>query len=288
MAASSAPAAAPAVCPRAGIAVPWSEAADTDSRCALLLRLMDRGLDLTDDTGRQILGEFARTHATVLELDGHALLPAPALGFLLQELPDAARMINFYNNTRYQVAWLNRDRSRFFATNNRSMQANFKRFQTRTSGGISDYLLFESGKTRLLLWQLTGKTVISIHLESQGQTTRYNIRIHIFTDSPGFHSFFESGLFRYLARTIVRGIIEDMTGAANKLAESKDTLPTLSPGFAEGLRSRVLHGIIDPEPAGQLLDGHRLGQIAGFVHIGPLDECNVVCQQLQGDGIDYR
>jgi hypothetical protein len=223
------------VCPGAGVIVaPGDEG--PDYRCALLMRLMEGGLDLGGDTGGQVLAELARPYATVLELAGDALLPGPAMGFLLEELPDTARMINFYKNTRYEVAWLTQDRSRFIATNNRTLRATFKRFNTRRAG---DYLLFESGTARLLFWQLNGNTIVDFHLEPRERATRYIIKLHIFTDSPGFHSFFESGLFRYLARTMVQEIIGDMVEAANKLAESRDTLPAMSPDFIRNLRMHV-------------------------------------------------
>jgi hypothetical protein len=237
MADSSAGAGATVVCSEARVIVPPGDE-DPDYRCALLVRLVAGGLDPGDDTGRHVLTELARPYATVLELTGDALLPAPALDFLLEELPDTARMINFYKNTRYEVAWLSQDRSRFIATNNRTMQATFKRFQTPTADRASDYLLFESGTARLLFWQLNGNTIVDFHLEPRERATRYSIKIHIFTDSPGFHSFFESGLFRYLARAIVQGIIGDMVEAANKLAESKDAFPVLSPTFIEEFRTR--------------------------------------------------
>jgi hypothetical protein len=228
---SSAGAGATVVCPEVGVVVPPGDE-DPDYRCALLTRLIEGGLNLGGGIGRQVLAEIARPYVTVFEVAGDALLPGPALRFLLEELPDTARMINFYENTRYEVAWLTQDRSRFIATNNRTLQATFKRFKTRTADGAGDYLLFESGSAKLLFWQLNGNTIVDLHLEPRKRATRYNIKIHIFTDSPGFHSFFESGLFRYLARTMVQGIIGDMVEAANKLAESRDALPTLSPDFA--------------------------------------------------------
>ena len=238
MADSSAGAGATVVCPGARVIVPLGDE-DPDYRCALLARLVAGGLDPGDDTGRQVLTELARPYVTVLQLTGDALLPAPALDFLLVELPDTARVINFYKNTRYEVAWLSQDRSRFMATNNRTMQATFKRFQTPTADRASDYLLFESGTARLLFWQLNGNTVVDFHLEPRERATRYSIKIHIFTDSPGFHSFFESGLFRYLARMMVQGIIGDMVESANKLAESRDTLPALSPVFVKNLQLQM-------------------------------------------------
>ena len=181
MADSSAAAGATVACAGTGVTVP-AGGDDPHYRCALLGRLIEGGLDPDDDTGRQILAELARPYATVLELAGDALLPGPALGFLLEELPGAARMINLYKNTRYEVAWLTRDRSRFMATNNRTMQATFTRFQTHTA---NDHLLFESGTARLLFWQLNGNTIVDFHLEPGERATRYRIRIHIFTDSPG-------------------------------------------------------------------------------------------------------
>ena len=224
-----------ALCPQSGIAVhPGVEG--PERRCALWMRLIDRGLVLSSETGIQVQRELARPYATVLNLTGQASLPAAALEFLMEELPDTARMINFYKKSRYVVAYLDDGRSRFFATNNRSMQATFRQFQKLKIGGASDYLLFESGEASLLFWRFKGSAIIEFSLAPRGLKSHYDITVHIFTHSQGFHSFFESGLFRYIVGFMARGIIGDMTGAAKKLAASKDEFPTQSPAFIEDLR----------------------------------------------------
>ena len=258
--------------PKSGLSFPPRDE-DPDYRCALLTRLIEGGLNLGGGIGRQVLAEIVRPHVTVLELAGDALLPGPALRFLLEELPDTARMINFYENTRYEVAWLTQDRSRFIATNNRTLQATFKRFKTRTTDGAGDYLLFESGSARLLFWQLNGATIVGLHLEPGERATRYNIKIHIFTDSPESIRSSNPGFSDTWRGRWCRGLSEIWW---------KRQTSWRNQGMRCPICPRVLQrrsGRASCTARWGLLDGHRFGQVAGFVNIGPLDESDVVSQK---------
>lgn len=223
-------------CPGSGAAV-YPDPEDDGHRCGLARQFAIRDVVLAGETGGKIAGEFARRYATQLELTGTADLPVASIRFLLEELPDTARLINHYEGTRYEIKYLDGARERFFATNNRNMSATFSRFRTLVSNGTSRYLLFESGEAKFLFWHFKGSAIIELDLMASGDETDYAARMHIFTDLKRYRSFFRSGIFRYVIKSVVTRIIGNLVSAANSLIDSNENVASLSMEFVRTLRS---------------------------------------------------
>ena len=119
------------------------------------------------------------------------------------------------------------------------MQATFRQFLTRVDGNESDYLLFESGEARLLFWRFRGSTILEIDLIPQAQATDYQIMIHIFSDSSGYHSFFESALFKYLIRNLVFGVVDKISRSAAELSDTTGLVQPLREDFVQTVRRQL-------------------------------------------------
>lgn len=208
-------------------------------RCELLERLTARGLILSSPIGQQILREFLRPHETILVLNGEAALPKPVLVYLFGEFPHTAQLINFYKKSNYQVIYTKPDRSQFFATNNRSMQATVDILDRSESVVSNNYLFFENGRAKLMFWRFTGRSIVEINLMKHQEQTAYKVTIHLFSSSGVFHAFFESPLFAYLMRSIFKKIMGDIVDSARQLAAANDTPTSLDPVFAAGLLRRL-------------------------------------------------
>lgn len=219
-------------------------------RCDLLNQLKARGLAISSTVGQQVLSELLHPLDTVLEISGEAALPKRALAYLFQEFPHAAQLINFYstvrlnpgqaNSTRhqksnYQVIYTQPDRSQFFATNNRNMQAIVDIIDQLESAVSNNYLLFENGHAKLMFWRFTGKSIVELNLIKHGDQTTYKVKIHLFSSSQMYHAFFESALFAYLMRSMFKKIVGDIVDAARHLAESSDIPACLDPDFTAAL-----------------------------------------------------
>jgi len=225
------------ICPGTGIPV-YRKSDEGSYRCDLAEKLDDRGVDPSSETGKAILDAFTRPYATVLEISDTAELTRSNLDYLLGELPDTARLINFYEGTRYEINYLDEDRSRFFATNNRNMSATFERFETRFLADTSSYMMFESGMAKFLFWRFKGNAIIDFDLMDMNEDTGYVLKLHLFTDSRGYHAIFNSKLFGYLMISIVRRIIGDAVSAANRLANSDGEFASMPSAFVRKLRSQ--------------------------------------------------
>ncbi len=225
------------ICPVSGIPV-YRKSDEGGYRCDLAEKLHDRGVDPSSETGKVILDAFTRPYATVLEISDTVELTRSNLDYLLGELPDTARLINFYEGTRYEINYLDEDRSRFFATNKRNMSATFERFETRVLADTSSYMMFESGMAKFLFWHFKGNAIIDFDLMDLNEDTGYVLKLHLFTDSRGYHAIFNSKLFGYLMISIVRRIVGDAVSAANKLANSDGEFASMPSAFVRKLRSQ--------------------------------------------------
>lgn len=234
--ASSADRGGVAVCPGSGLSV-YLRADEGEYRCELAQRFVDHAEDMSTDAAANVLVEMRRLYATRLQLAGTVGLRRESIHLLLDELPDTARLINLYEDTRYEVRYLDDSRHRFFATNNRNMSAVFHQFETEYTESSSHYMMFETGDAKFLFWRFKGSAIVELVLVESGTETEFVAALHIFTDSKRYHALFESGLFRYIVKRVVTRIIKDIDAAANSLVASGHETSSLTPAFVSGLRS---------------------------------------------------
>lgn len=208
-------------------------------RCELIHQLKTRGLSMSSPMGRQILGELLRPWQTVLHLHGEAPLPKSALQYLFQESPDTARLVNFFARTDYRVVYTNPQRSQFFATNNRNMKATVDIIDRLETKPTSNYLMFENGEAKLMFWRFAGKSIVELNLKEFAQQTKYDLKIHIFTNSRTFHFFFESALFRHLMTSMLKRVLRDIVSATQQLVDTNGVFPTINPDFVDDLHRHL-------------------------------------------------
>ena len=238
-------------CSEIELSAPAEQEYERRFRCDLLTLLVGRGLALSSPVGQQIIDELRRPYATVLEINGEAALPKSALVYMFQEFPHAARLVNLYSETRsksgqgndpldtksnYEIIYTRADRSQFFATNNRNMQATvdvIDRFESKAS---NNYLLFENGQAKLMFWRFAGKSLVDLSLIGHGEQTMYKVKIHLFSNSRVYHAFFESAVFSYLMRSLLRKIVGNLVAAARFLADSSEPPDALDADFVAELR----------------------------------------------------
>lgn len=232
-------AAVAAPCPELGPPEQFSTPEEFEYRCKLLEELKERGLDPGAPVMPKILAEMARSYSTVIELAGDVPLPKAALDYLLQELPDTARLVNHYEHSSYRVVFLEPNRSRFFATNNRSMQAEFTYIDSRVTEPESSHWMFETGRSKILLWTFAGSALLELGFVPQQQAASYTVHLHVFTDSWPFHLFFRSALFSGLMRSMFSNILDDVVGAVRRFVASDDAIATDDPDFPRELKARA-------------------------------------------------
>lgn len=179
-----------------------------------------------------------RPYDTLLQIRGEAALSKATLEYLFEQFPQTAELVNLYSDSDYKVVYTRPDRTQFYATNNRSMQATVDIIDRPGPGDDNNYLLFENGHAKIMFWRFSGKSVVELALTEKGDQSAYKINIYLFSSSRVFHAFFESALFSYLMRSMFKKIVGDVVDATRQFTKAKATAP-LDPVFAAGLRQHL-------------------------------------------------
>lgn len=212
---------------------------DRTQRCTLLREFSRRGLVLASYTGALVVTEMRRRFGTTVELNGQIPLPKPALDYLLREFPDTAKLVNHFKQTHYNIFFTNPERSQFFATNGRSMEAMFNYIDQSLGFDESNYLMSESGRAKVFLWHFSGNGIIELALRRTETGSAYTAYVHIFTDSRAFHAFFESALFTHLVGSLLDRILGDVVSAVQQFTEAAEDFSAAHAEFSAGLAEQL-------------------------------------------------
>jgi hypothetical protein len=211
-------------------------------RCNLLREIEDGGNTVSPDLRDLLLHELSSEHAVELDFAGSVDLPAEAVDYLLENMPETAVLVSSYTDREYlasQVGAAPGPKS-FFVTNSDTFAADFKYLYARESRDVSEYMFFESGHARVLVWRIWGNSFVRYKLyRNDDGTGRYEIKVHVFTDSRLLRTVLRSGLFRYFADRMFRGILEDIESAVESFVADSSPGEKLPPYFVSGLQAKL-------------------------------------------------
>jgi hypothetical protein len=181
-----------------------------DSYCAIFKELQQRGLRSSSWQGRQIYRQVSAGHRVEYAQQGTLPMPAEVLTYLMNNLPFAAELVNAYQDTDFQAAYLDTDKKRFTGSGERLSGT----FTTMLQNDNQTRSLYSGyGKAGVLAWRLRGTALIMFDFEETGvREITYNARCFVFPRSAVVRSILNFFLFRksitgLLERTF--GYIED-------------------------------------------------------------------------------
>lgn len=211
-------------------------------RCALLRDIETGDTPISPALRDQILQELSNRHAVELEFAGTVRLPGPVIDYLLENMPEAATLVSSYTDNEYGATQVDATPGPqgFFVTNNSTFAANFTYLTSRISSSASEHMFFESGNAKVLFWTVWGNSFVRYNLQKQHKdASRYDIKVHVFTDSRLLHMVLKSGLFKYFADRMFDGILSDIEAAVGRFTDDPTPGQHLPPYFVTGLRSRL-------------------------------------------------
>ncbi|MDZ7839973.1 MAG: hypothetical protein U5R46_04000 [Gammaproteobacteria bacterium] len=220
-------------------------------RCALLEEVSRGGqLDLPS-LREKILDELSNRFAVEMDFDGAVALPGRAVDYLLENMPETAALVSRYTGKEYHATQSGSvpGPTSFFVTNTTSFAADFVYLVSRETPTASEHVFFESGQARVLLWRIWGNSFVHYKLQKNGdENARYDITVHVFTSSRLLRTVLSSGLFRYFANRMFRGILGDIESAVTAFVDDPKPVEHLPPYFVTGLKSRLENEPAAPPP----------------------------------------
>lgn len=211
-------------------------------RCDLLTAIEHDGESLPGALRVRVLNELSNRFMLRIDFSGHVGLSRQAVDYLLDNMPEAAALVSAYSNKDYRATETDAPgyRDRFFVTNNETFAARFTYLATRPHPDASEHIFFESGFAKVLFWRVWGNSFIHYHLrEIDEASSRYDIEVHVFTDSRLLRSVLSSSPFRYFATSMFDGILGDIEAAVQAFATDSNPGDTLPPYFVMGLKKRL-------------------------------------------------
>ena len=236
----------PGACPVPGLARYSSRSVATEQgvrrRCALLQNIERDGTPLPPNLRGKILHELTNRFAVELDFTGVVGVSHRAADYLLRYMPETAALVSVYSGKEYAATQVEGSPGprRFFVTGNDAFAASFTYLRSSTSRALSEYVFFETGRAKVLLWTVWGNSFIHYDLEPASvESSRYDIRIHVFTESRILRAVLSSGLFRHYARSMFKNILDDVESAVHGFAGDSAPDEALPPYFVTGLRNAL-------------------------------------------------
>lgn len=230
---------------------PYATDKGLQRRCALLEVMSSGGRLDAPSLREKILGELSNRFAVEMDFDGAVALPGRAVDYLLENMPETAALVSRYTGKEYQATQSGSvpGPESFFVTNTTSFAADFVFLVSRETPTASEHVFFESGHARVLLWRIWGNSFVHYKLRKNGDdNARYDITVHVFTNSRLLRTVLGSGLFRYFADRMFRGILSDIESAVAAFVDDPEPGVHLPPYFVTALKSRLETDSAAPPP----------------------------------------
>lgn len=214
-------------------------------RCELLQEIESRGRVASQPLREKLLEELANRFAIELDFSGDVALPGRVVDYLLDNMPETAALVSAYSDKEYRATQTDAPPGpeSFFVTNSRSFAAHFTFLSSRRLPGISEHIFFESGHADVLFWRVWGNSFVRYSLRKiGGDSARYDIKIHVFTDSRLLRTVLRSRLFAYFANRMFKSILSDIESAVHRFADDSSPGEHLPAYFVAGLKTRLEPG----------------------------------------------
>ena len=197
------------------------------------------GEPLPADLRARVLKELVNRYAVEIDFAGAVDLPRRAVDYLLGHMPEAADLARTYSHKEYTATQSDPPQGprEFFVTDNRTFAADFTYLMSRKSPGVSEHMFLESGRTKVLFWTVWGNAFVHYELrEDGGQASRYDMNIHVFTNSRLLRVLLGSGLFRHFAKSMLEDVVQDVESAVHEFDADSNPDRILPPYFVEDLK----------------------------------------------------
>jgi hypothetical protein len=221
---------------------PYATASGIRRRCRLLEDIERHAQPLPAELRERVSRELANRYAVEVDFAGAVDIPRRAVDYLLQHMPEAADLTRMYSRKEYTATQSDPPYGpgRFFVTDNSSFAADFTYLLSSRSAAVSEYMFFETGRAKVLFWMVWGNSFIHYELRQDGdEASRYDIRIHVFTESRLLRVLLGSGLFHHFASLMFKDVVRDVESAVHRFDADPRSGEILPPYFVQGLKTAL-------------------------------------------------
>jgi len=189
-----------------------------DERCAEARELTAYGVRNDDLAGYRLYAFLGHRYRVLYAVEGEVPLSAARLGYLMGDLPLAARLLTRFQSTPYTAEYVDPQRRRFRGSKGSKLSGEADLIAGGPDARTSWY--FGEGTSKVGPWKLRGRSLMRFEFApagADGRRVRYNVRIVSTPTNAALNLIMNLGLFKSIVNGEIREMVEDVTEASGKL-----------------------------------------------------------------------
>jgi hypothetical protein len=210
-----------------------------EARCREPRTLHARGVDTGGALGYRLYQFLGARYQVVYAVEGEVRLSPARLGFLVNDLPLAAKLLSHFQRTRYTAEYLDGGNRRFRGTRGSQLSGEVELVSGDTGEGRLYY--FGRGVSQVAFWKLSGVSLMAFEYTPApgGQALRYRMRVVTTPANAAINVLMKTGLFRRVVEGEIREVVADVTEASRKLEQGGLPPAAAGPEFSPEERARL-------------------------------------------------
>ena len=189
-----------------------------DERCAEARELTAYGVRNDDLAGFRLFAFLGHRYRVLYDVEGEVPLSAARLGYLMSDLPLAARLLTRFQSTTYSAEYVDPQRRRFRGSKGSKLTGEADLIAGGPDARTSWY--FGEGTSKVGPWRLRGRSLMRFEFVpagADGRRVSYRVRIVSTPTNAALNLIMNLGIFKSIVNGEIREMVEDVTQASGRL-----------------------------------------------------------------------
>jgi hypothetical protein len=198
-----------------------------EERCAEARELTAYGVRNDDLAGYRLFAFLGHRYRVLYEVEGEVPLSAARLGYLMGDLPLAARLLTRFQTTKYSAEYVDPQRRRFRGSKGSKLSGEADLIAGGPDARTSWY--FGEGTSKVGPWKLRGRSLMRFEFTpagADGRRVSYRVRIVSTPTNAVLNAVMNLGLFKSIVNGEIREMVEDVTQASGRLEAAGGAVQT--------------------------------------------------------------
>ena len=196
-----------------------------DERCTEARELTAYGVRNDDLAGFRLFAFLGHRYRVLYVVEGEVPLSAARLGYLMSDLPLAARLLTRFQSTPYTAEYVDPQHRRFRGSKGAKLSGEAALIAGGPDARTSWY--FGEGTSKVGPWRLRGRSLMRFEFAPAGEggrSVRYRVRIVSTPTNAALNLIMNLGLFKSIVNGEIREMVEDVTQASGRLEAAGATV----------------------------------------------------------------
>jgi hypothetical protein len=208
-----------------------------EARCAEARDLRARGVAPDDPVGSRLYRLLGRRYRASYTVDDRVRLGEARLTFLMNDLPLAARLLTHFQRRKYEARYLDESHTRFWGRKGDVLTGEAQ----LVAGSVPERRLvyFGRGASKVAFWHLGGNGFLQFDFQPATGGVSYRLKLIASPDNGFINTIMNTGLFKRVVYGHMREVLDDITQAAEKLAQDGGAAIQRSPDWSEEEKAKI-------------------------------------------------